>query len=159
MTASAPYTSESGVSLIADRGVVLYAQSIWGNSSGYLPLTWSSLFFNPWRIILFIISIIPLVCRWYAELNRRSMSHFLQNSLNLKLVSCVPLLVIIIFGMPKRVKIFLLTNEMVCWVVIDCTTSTSTHLLKWSTALILYFVDLDTFGNGPKMSSLHWKKG
>lgn len=35
----------------------------------------------------------------------------------------------------------------------DCIASTSTHLLKWFTARITYFLDVDAFGNGPRISS------
>lgn len=83
------------------------------------------------------------------------MSHFLQNSLNLKLPNCVLLSVIKIFSIPNLMNIFLLMNDIAYCEVIDCTASTSAHLLKCSIAMITNFLNLGALGNGSRMSSLY----
>lgn len=56
-------------------------------------------------------------------------------------------------GISKQVKMFLLMKEMVCYVVMDWTASTSAHMLKWSTTTITNFLKPVTFEKGPKISN------
>ena len=66
MTVSIPYARAKEVLPVGRPGVVQYAHKTLGNSSTYLPLACSSLFFNADNKVLLVASTCPLLWEYQA---------------------------------------------------------------------------------------------
>ena len=130
ITASTPYVRENGVSLVDLRGVVRYAHKTLGSSLAQLPLALSSLLFNPFNIVLLMVSAYPLLWGYVGVEYLFVMPRSRQKLRKALLSNCNPFSEIRVFGTPNLMIIFFHTNVLTSTSRMLANASASAHLVK-----------------------------
>ena len=155
-TASAPYTRAKGVWPVARFGVVLIDQRTADNSSiQHLPhlCSLSKVFvLRPRSTSAFALSAWPLLHQCATEAKQTLLPRSSMYCMKVWLVNYVPLLVMTLFGTPKR-QTSPLKNLTADCAVTFLTASTSGHIVNLSIATYKYSKPLTARGKGPSISS------
>lgn len=129
-TTSDSYTNPNGFYHVAFLSIVRTAQKTLSNSSVHLPLSVSSCFFNPLRIILFVASACPLVWACFNETWQCSSFSSSQNHFSSFRMNYGPLLLINTFVTLYIEMILDLSNLITSNSVVDAKAVASIHFEK-----------------------------
>ena len=151
-TASTRYTREKGVWPVARFGVVLIDQRTAGNSSiqrlPHLCSLSKVLVLRPRGTLAFALSARPLLHGCATEAKQILLPRSWMYCMKVRLVNCVPLSVMTLFGTPKR-QTSPLKNLTANCAVTFLTDSTSGHFVNLSIATYKYSNPRRHGGRGP----------
>ncbi|KAI5325479.1 hypothetical protein L3X38_034553 [Prunus dulcis] len=106
------------------------AHSASGSFSGQAPLTLSSCRFSSFFTILFITCTWPFDWRWAGDAKNKLIFRRVQNCLKSSELNCLPLSVMIAYGIPNRQQMWVQTKSSIFVAVMVARGSASTHLVK-----------------------------
>lgn len=145
-----------GVSPILDLEVVQYDQRTVGNSSTQAPLDFIRLFIMPLKIVLFETSVLSLAWGCATQVNQRWICFSSHHSLKGLPSNWMPLSLIRIPGVSKRVRIFFHLNFITCFSMTMVRGSTAIDLVKQSTTASKNLAPTGEVGNFLKISTPLW---
>ena len=150
---------QNGVSRVAVRGVVRYAQRTPGSSSTQDDFTPSNFLLRLSTMVRLDTSVCPLDCGYHTEVKRCSTAFSRHQSWRPPPANCLPLSVTNTLGIPNRQAKHSQIRSMIYFSVIVRSALASIHLEKYSMATNRNFFCPFPRGKGPTISRPHWSNG